>query len=219
MSLLSGRRVTDLELTIPPAGGWLGTGHLDSGAALATGPATLVLGDLSMIGTVLRGGVDSPDRPAFVVAGGAGWSTLLQGPGGAYASPSGVRLRTVLADLARAAGEAYDVPADVSIGAAYGWDAGTPVDAVLAELVTRGALGPWRAQPNGRTSFAPWPALPAADTHGHVVDRRLARGLREVALTTSVAAWLPGATVQGVTIARTTLNETQDELRALVWDS
>jgi hypothetical protein len=219
MSLLNGRRTTDLEATIPPAGGWIATGHLESGAALDVGPATLVMGDLTLVGAVLpsRGGQDSPDLPSFVVAGGAGWRTALPAPGGAYASPSGVRLRTVLADLARAAGETYDAPADVSIGAAYGWDAGTPADAVLAELVARGALKPWRVQPNGRTTFAPWPSIGAADARGQIIDSRLIRGVREVALTTSIAAWLPGATVQGTPIRRVTFKERADEIRALAW--
>lgn len=221
MSTLNGRRTTDLDVTIPPAGGWVATGHLESGAPLDAGAATLVLGDLTLVGVVLpnRGGTDSPDRPAFVVAGGAGWLTPLPAPDGAYASPSGVRLRTVLADLARAAGELYDAPPDVSLGPAYGWDAGTPADAVLAELLARGAVSaPWRVQPNGRATFVPWPSIGAADTNGQIVDRRLARGLREVALTTSVAAWLPGATVQGTPIRRVTFKETANELRALTWE-
>lgn len=222
MSTLNGRRLTDLELHVPPAGGWLGTGHLESGASLAAGAATLVLGDLTLVGAVLagRGGTDSPDRPSFVIAGGAGWRTPLPAPGGTYESPSGVRLRTVLVDLARAAGEAYDTPPEVSLGGAYGWDAGTPVDAVLADLFARGAVAaPWRAQPNGRTTFTAWPTLGAADTKGQIVDRRLERGLREVALTSAVAAWMPGATVQGTSIRRVTFKETSNELRALVWES
>lgn len=221
MSLLNGRRTTDLELMIPQAGGWVATGHLESGDPLAAGQATLVLGDISLVCAVLpgRGGADAPSRPSFVVAGGAGWQTPLPAPDGAYASPSGVRLRTVLADLARAAGELYDAPADATLGPAYGWTAGTTVDAVLAELVARGALAPWRVQPNGRTSFTPWPSIGAADKLGQIIDRRLARGVREVALTNAVARWLPGATVEGVTIRRVTFKETSNELRALVWDA
>lgn len=222
MSTLNGRRLTDVEVTIPPAGGWVATGHLENGDPLVAGAATLVLGDLSLVGLVLpgRGGADAPARPSFVVAGGAGWTTPLPAPGGAYASPTSVRLRTVLGDLARAVGELYDAPPDVSLGAAYGWDAGTPADAVLADLRARGALpSPWRVQPSGRASFTPWPSIGAADALGTVNDRHLDRGLRMVALTTFVARWLPGATIEGVPIARVTFKETADEIRALVWDA
>jgi hypothetical protein len=216
---LNGRRTTDLEVMVPPAGGWIATGHLEAGAPLDAGPATIVLGDLTLVGTVLagRGGTDAPARPSFVAAGGAGWRTVLSA--GSYSSPNGVRLRTVLADLARLAGEAYDAPADAPIAAAYGWDAGTPADAVLAELVGRGVVAPWRVQPNGRTTFTPWPSVGAADKLGQIVDRRLDRGLREVALTTAVARWLPGATVEGVLIRRVTFRESSEELRVIAWDS
>jgi hypothetical protein len=221
VSLLGSRRVTDLAVQIPPAGGWVATGHLDSGKPPDPGPATLTIGDLSLSGVVQagRGGLDAPDRPAFLLAGGAGWRTLLPAPGGAYASPSGVRLSTVLADLARACGEAYDAPPEALLGPSYGWDAGTPADAVLADLIARGAIPTWRVLPSGRTSFTPWPSLPAADSRGTVEDRELVRGARSVALTTWVAAWLPGATVQADTIVRTIFKEDGEQLRATVFGS
>lgn len=219
MGLLSGRRTTDLEAMIPPAGGWVATGHLESGPTLVAGPATLVLGDLSLTGVIQpnRGGEDTPDHPAFVLAGGAGWRSLL--PAASFSSPTAVRLSTVLQTLGQVTGEPYDAPPEAKLVPGYGWEPGTPADAVLADLVARGAIPTWRAQPNGRTSFTPWPSLPAADTRGTIVDRRLARGVREVALTTSVAAFLPGATLQGKTIVRVQFRETGSELRALVWDS
>ena len=220
MSLLGGRRVTDLECHLPPTGGWICSGHLDSGG-MPSGVVTIVIGDLSLTGLVLagRGGIDSPDRPAFILEGGSGWRTLLPAPGGAYASPGGVRLSTVLGDLGALCGEAYDAPAEVKLGPSYGWTAGARGRAVLADLVARGALPTWRAATTGRATFSPWPTLPAADAHGRITDRRLAVGGREVALDTAVAAWLPGATVQGITIARTVLRERASELRAEVYDA
>lgn len=219
MSFLDGRRTTDLDVMIPPAGGWVATGHLESGPAPVAGPATLVLGDLSLTGAIQpsRGGEDSPDHPAFVVAGGAGWRTLLSA--GAFASPSAVRLSTVLRVLGQASGEAYDAPPEARLVPGYGWDAGTPADAVLADLVARGAVPTWRVLPSGRTSFTPWPAAGAADAKGTIADRRLARGVREVALTSSVRAFLPGATLEGRTIERVRFVETGTELRVLVWGS
>ena len=227
MSTLAGRRVTDLEAHIPPAGGFLATGHLDSGPPLASGFATLTVGDLALVGTVLpnRGGLDSPERPSFVLRGGAGWATLL--PAASWASPSKVRLSTVLSALGQATGEAYDAPPEALLGSAYGWDAGTPADAVLADLVARGATPTWRVAPfvagsttlTGRTRFDAWPSLPAADAKGTVMDPRLIRGAREVGLTTNVFAFLPGATLKGATVARLTLREQNEELRAVVYDA
>ncbi len=222
MSRLGAAQVMDLEGTIPPVGGYLFTGHLQSGAAPSPGPSTLTLGDLQLVGAVLpgRGGVDSPDRPAFVFAGGYGWRTRLPAPGGDFGSPTAVRLSTVLAALAGLCGEAYDAPPEAKLGPSYGWTAGARGRAVLADLVERKALPLWRVDPRtGRTVFKPWPALPPADAHGVVDDRRLAFGGRSVALDASVAAWLPGATVQGATIARVRFVEQDSELRAQVWDA
>jgi hypothetical protein len=233
MALLGSRRVTDLELTLPPAGGWLGTLHLDSGEPPSPGPTVLTIGDLALTCAILpgRGGADSPAHPAVVVAGGAGWRTPLPAPGASLVSPTGVRLSTILAALAGVSHELYDAPPEVIVSPAvggtpgtYGWDASTPrrpvrCRAILADLVERGALPTWRVQPNGRTSFAPWPALGPADRFGVVEGRGLAFGGRTVALATTVSPWLPGATVQGVTIARVTYREQGGELRATVWSS
>lgn len=233
MAKLGARRVTDLELTVPPAGGWLTTCHLDSGAPPAAGAATLIVGDLQLVGRILpgRGGTDSPDRPAVVVAGGYGWRTPLPAPGGSFGSPSQVRLSTVLRALVAIAGESYDPPPEALLGAAYGWDASTPgrvirCRAVLADLVARRAIPMWRVDPaTGRTVFTPWPTLPLADAHGVVDDRELARGVLHVKLSSEAAAWLPGArvTIPGpapriFTVARTVYTEHDGELTAKVWE-
>jgi hypothetical protein len=220
MAFLGARSLMDFELAIPPSGGWMLRGHLESGAPPAPGAATVTIGDLVMPGSILpdRGGTDSPDQPAVVVAAGYGWRTVL--PRGDFASPTGVRLTTVLAALAAVCGEPYTVPPELKLPSAYGWAAGTRGRQVLAELVARGALPWWRVDPaTGRTTFTPWPALGAADAHGVILDRDLVTGRRMVALSTSVRAWLPGATVQGVGIARVDITEHDGETRAVVWET
>jgi hypothetical protein len=155
-----------------------------------------------------------------VVAGGYGWRTPLPAPGGIFQSSSGVRLTTVLAALAGAAGETYAAPAEVKIGPSYGWDAGTRGRVVLADLVSRGAIPLWRHDPiTGSTLFSPWPTRPPADSHGVVGDRALAWGVRHVKVAGSVAAWLPGATVQGVKIARLVIRERDSETSLEAWES
>lgn len=225
MSSLSGRRVTDLTGGIPHAGSYVFFCHLDSGDPPDPGPAVLTIGDLPIVGRVLPnlGGVESPSRPAVVFAGGDGWNTPLPAPGGAYASPGGVRLSVVLRDLATAAGEPYDAPPEVNLGTAYEWDASDPTRVVrcadvLADLVARKAIPLWRVEPTtGRTVFTPWPSRGPADAHGRIIDRALAVGAREVALDSAVAAWLPGATVQGAAIASVDFEEKPGELRITTW--
>lgn len=222
MALLGARNVTDLEVAILPAGGCLGWCHLDSGAPPAAGPTVLTIGDLPLVVSVLpnRTGLDSPARPAIAFASGYGWRSRLPAPGGSYSSAGGIRLSTLLAALSGLCGEAYDAPAETKLGAAYSWDAGTRGRAVLADLVRRGAVPTWRVDPRtGRTSFTPWPTLPPADTLGVIVDRDLAHGIRHVKLASSVAAWLPGASVESVTIARVTFREKDSETSAEVSES
>jgi hypothetical protein len=219
MALLGARRVTALSLTLPPSGAWLGEATLDSGEPPTAGTATLTIGDLELSCTVLpdRGGLDAPARPTVVLAGGSGWRTKL--PVGAFASPGGVRLSTVLADLARLTGERVGPATEVQLPPDYGWPAGTRGLAVLADLVSRGALPMWRITPRGWTVFTPWPASGAADAFGVIVDRDLARGVRAAALSDRIAAWLPGATVEGTTIARVRLLEREQETRVMTWES
>lgn len=223
MSSLGDRQVVRATVAIPPAGGWFANAVLESGAMPAPGPATLKIGDLSLVGRVLagRGGLDVAQRPHVVLAGGAGWNAFLPVEA-RYGSPAGVRLLTLLQDLAALAGEPYDAPTDAVVADAYGWSASSSTAplrarAVLADLVARGAIPTWRVEPGGRTRFDPWPSGVAADAAGRVVSRALDVGVRHVALDTRVRAFLPGGTLEGATIARLVLQDQGNQLRAEVW--
>jgi hypothetical protein len=224
MSALNAQRLVAMHLHVPPSGGWLADVTIESGGVPALGPATLTFGDTRLVGTIIRAGLDAPDQPRATVAGGAGWRNVLPSPGASYVNPGGVRLLTVMRDLATIAGELYDAPADAFLGPAYQWDAGRPGASlrcrmVLADLVQRGALPTWRVAPTGRTRFDAWPALGASDAHGRIVHRDADRGMRVVALDTVTSAFLPGATLEGAKIARVTFVEKDSELRAKVSES
>lgn len=223
MSTLQGRRVSDVTLHVPSAGGWWADVTLDVGPVPEPGPAALVIGDLTLQGSVLgdRRGFDGPDLPSCVVAGGAGWRSLIT-RAGEYSSPAGVRLSTVLRDLAAAAGEAIEAPPERLLGTAYGWSAATSgaprmLRGVLDELVSRGAVPTWRVDPNGATSFSAWPTLPPTETVGRIMRRRVTEGVRYVGLDTRVAAFLPGATIEGVPIRRVIYRDVAGALTAEVW--
>jgi len=219
MALLGARRCTALSVTIPPAGTWLGDAVLDSGDPPSPGAATLTIGDLALVCTILpgRGGLDAPERPHVVLQGGAGWLKPLAA--GAFESPGGVRLSTVLGALAGLTGERLGPFAEVRLPPDYGWASGDTGADVLADLVRRGALSTWRITPKGFTAFTPWPSTGAADAFGVIEDRDLARGVRYVRLSDRIAAWLPGATVQGVRIARIVLTERDQETRVQTWET
>lgn len=228
MSTLGGERVLEVHLLqVPHDGGWYLDVSLDSTTLPDVGASTMfTVGDLSLVGTVTSAAFDdhagAGARPRVMVEGGAGWSKKLARQGG-YASAGGTRLSTVLRDLADLAKEPYDAPAvDAVLPAGYGWPASTPAEPitgrhVLADLVKRGAIPTWRVAPTGRTRFDAWSASGAADDSGRVTDRNLARGRRTVGLDTRVTAFLPGGTLEGVTISRLRLTETGSQLTALVY--
>lgn len=223
MSSVRGRRVARIEVHVPWAGQWIAHAVIEVGGVPEPGPAQVKIADLTLDGgrvLPLRRGLDGPDQPTCTVLGGAGWRTLL--PMGEYSSIAGVRLSTVLQDLAGIAGEPYDAPADVLLGSAYGWSAATPTAprrarGVLDELVSRGAVPTWRVPPSGRTAFSAWPPIGAADGIARVLSRKLSVGQRKLGLDTRVAALLPGATIEGDLIRRTILIDTAGALTAEVW--
>jgi hypothetical protein len=225
MSTLGTLRVMRVDVQIPPAGAWYASGLLDSSTLPAVGPTVLTIGDLALTGGVIRADYEDAANGAlvsFVARGGPGWARATS-RAGVYGGGD-VRLSTVLRDLAELAGETYTAPADVTIGAAYRWEASSPLapvrcSHVLDDLVTRGALPTWRIEPaTGRTVFSPWPAIGAADGRGRVAGRGRMRGRRTVGLDVQVAAFLPGATLEGALIRRTVLHETASALVAEVYE-
>jgi hypothetical protein len=228
VSTLDAARVLAIHsLAIPPAGGWLADVSLDATALPALGPATFTVGDLALVGRVTLAGMDDHPmggaRPRVTHEGGAGWGTLLSRPG-VYTAADGVRLSTVLRDLAELCGETYDAPAvDALLPPAYRWPASTPREPVrgrdvLADLMTRGAIPTWRVDPaTGKARFDAWPSIGAADSAGRVLSRNLARGRRSVGLDVRVAAFLPGSTLEGVATRRLLLSETARKLAVDVY--
>lgn len=234
MSTLGNLRVLVADVSIPPSGAWFGTVTLDASALPLLGSTVLTIGDLVLVGSVIRSDWDDAvngGRPIATVRGGPGWGRpLLDRAGkpiaGSYGSQGGVKLSTVIRDLATMTGETCaTVPADVSLGQAFAWPAHAPLAPVhgahvLADLVARGFLPTWRIEPStGRTVWSKWPAIGIADGRGRITGRARDRGRRTVGLDVQVAAFLPGATLEGVAIARTLLHASASELSAEVYDS
>lgn len=227
MSTLAGMRILRInEAHIPPSGGWLATVQLDSSVLPSIGPSALVIGDLTLRGSIIRTDFDDHPGGGLVMAvaqGGAGWR-LPVAQQGRYEGGS-VRLSTVLEDIAEQAGEAFDAPSDRSVGDAYQWEAHTPAAPVhcrdvLNDLVWRGYLPTWRVDPGtGRTRFDGWPARGRADGRGRVTGRAGSRGRRVVGLDVQVAAFLPGATLEGTTITRTVIREDSGSLSVDVYSA
>lgn len=218
MSTLAGAPLIRARLDVPPSGGWIAAVALASRPVPPLGPAELVIGDLRLLGRVIRAGEDEPDQPAVVIAGGPGWDALLTRRG-TYNAPGGVRLSTVLADLAKLAGEAYAAPPEAFLPEEYGWGDDPPIEgrAVLADLVRRKAIPTWRVDPpDGRTRFDPWPDLGPADQLARVLaPRNTTRGIRMLGLDRAVARLLPGSTIEGAKTRRLTVFDKAGSLTAI----
>lgn len=188
---------------------------LVSGSAPPVGAAaTLTLVDLDVVGTVETSSLDAPDRPRVIVRTGLGWDRAI-GKAISYESNGGVRLSTVLRDLARIAGEKIVEPADLIIGVAWGCDAACGsrslrVRDALAALTRSGYLSPWRADPDGVTRFGSRVGVPVT-ARATVMRRDAAAGLTVVGLD-SPAAFAPGGSVEDVAFSRVVLRDAAGKL-------
>jgi hypothetical protein len=131
-----------------------------------------------------------------------------------YFSDAGVRLSTVLKDLANRAGETIEQPADRTLEPHYAVPA-MRVREALSALQRAGYAPPWRVDPDGVTRFGD--RTPVEFTgRATVMRRNAALGLAVVGLE-NPAGLLPGNTLEGATIVRLVVQETSGKLTAEVW--
>ncbi len=209
---LNGTRVTSARVNLPAWGAWYADLATDGEVRIA-GRADIVIADLRLRGTVLRGG-PAKGRSMFRVVGGAGgWGRPIAAK--AYANDAGVKASTVLNDAATGAKETID-PATMAaagdrLGPAWARRKG-PASWALERIVP----GRWYVGEDGVTRIGSRPAgkLPPGVTHGPV-DR--ARGTVTLAAE-SIATILPGVVVDGMT-AVDVLHEVDAKtgLRSTVW--
>lgn len=178
----SGARIVGGSITIPLYGAWSGDVSLASdGAVDAT--SSVVLGNLTLRGTVYRQAAFGGRRDCRLVAGAGGWHKEVNER--AYHHSAGVRLDTVLGDAAREVGERLGpVPGDV-IGTDYVRSRG-PAARVLHALAGR----TWYVDPAGVTQIANWPTK-TIRTDLTVISYEGGSGLVVVA-TEDYAAFMPG---------------------------
>lgn len=221
MSTLAGQPIERVELAIPKLGSWRADVVLVGGEA-PTGKVQLVVGDLELAGTAFEGGLDSADKPHLVVVSAPGWELPLEEPL-SYQGDAGVRLRTVLQDLATRADEQLEQPTDTSVGTHFealpSRSGDTRLRDVLAALRRVGHVPGWRVDADGVTRFGERSGGDVTD-RGRILRRNAALGLRVVGLeATAVSAFLPGAQIEGAPIDRVVVRETSARLEAEVWTS
>lgn len=186
---LADSRIVTAHLTIPAYGCWVADVRLAEDDALPAGALPLILGNLSLVGSVVRSGPFAGARGARVVGGFGGWKEPVTARH--YGLTSGVRLATVIRDAAAEVGESVTIAAtdDRSVGPFYVRAAG-PASRVLAALVGREG---WYVDAAGVTRLGDRPQV-AITTEFDIPTPgyRPEAGLVTIA-TEDPVSWQPGA--------------------------
>lgn len=182
----AGSRVVSARVTIPAWGAWVADVALADEAEVSS-RGTLVIGDVSLVGAVLRGGVYAGQRTLRLVGGAGGWRNTI--PRQFYADPLGVRLGTVLKDVASKVGETVALTGTYAVQLlGFFWSrAQAPASEVLALTVPHA----WYVDSAGVTQIGNRPAS-TITTGFDVTDYKPHLGLVTVA-TETMSVWQPGA--------------------------
>jgi hypothetical protein len=224
MSLLNDRRIQRVDLTWHRYG--TARARVETiGGAVPAGPATLTIADLVMPGTVLpgRNGDNGPGAWVGIFETGAGWDTVLPATRPPYQVDAGVRLKSILTDLAVDCGMSVALPADASVGAHWcrarrgGDDKPRTGRDELNLLVKRRHILRWWLDLLGVTRFDVRATGPVKAT-ARVIDRHLDRGVRILGIE-SPLAFAPGGTFEGATIETLVVHEDGGSLTCETWTS
>lgn len=186
----AGLRITHGVISIPYVGLWAADVKLaDSTVAPARG--SVVLGSLTLVGALGRSGALGGSRGIAVNGGAGGWRSTV--PAMPYSNSAGVRLATILDDVAREVGESVaGVDAAATVGAHYARHEG------VAAMVLRDLCPLWWVRPDGVTTVAAR-ATTAISTPFQIESRDGANGKITVS-TERPDDWMPGRTFAGPTM-------------------
>lgn len=181
---LSGNAVTRAELVFPYVGVWTADVWLDKAAGLS-GNVTLELGGLSLAGNVFRGGEYAGADSYRIVGGFGGWKKAVRAR--SYTHEVGLKLSTVVGDVAKEVGETVSVLSDATIGTWYVRQTG-PASRVFGQLGID-----WRVLPSGTTSVG-LPTGSAVSAKFDVISYD-ARASKASIATEDPAEFVPGNTL------------------------
>lgn len=223
MSFLASQRIQRVALDLPRYGSAWARVETENGA-VANGPATLIVGDLALIGAVVDGqsGENGPSSWAGIWRSGTAWDTVLpRRP--AYQNDSGVRLLTVLNQLASDCRAAIVPPSNATMGAFWtrasrGADNKPRTGRDELDALIKGRfLAPWWPDPLGVTRFSVRAGIPVVAA-ARVIARDLTRGWRTMG-TESPLAFTPGNVFEGATIERVIVRESSAKITVQTWTS
>lgn len=204
---LNGNAVLSCRVNLPKWGAWYADVEI-GGADALTGAATLVLGDLTLVGTILSGGVWQSRARYRIVGGRGGWGKTIKGA--SYSNDAGLPYAKLLADAALACKETLGVAPVGVAGASYVRPEGRAA-LVLEQLFPAG----WYVDETGVTQIGA--RLPSVYLGKAVrFERDIACGMVSLAAE-DVASLLPGCVVDDITAIDVEHTLENDKLRTTVW--
>jgi hypothetical protein len=202
---VNGQRIAaPASIAIPFYRVWQGDVTLANAVTL-TNPISLVIGNLTMRGVAYRQGIFAGLAQTHLVGGGGGWGSTL--PAQCYANPTGLKLSTVLKDVAIQCGEQVSVPTDETIGSFY-----IRTEDIAQRVLAHFADDNWYVDTNGVTQIGQRPSS-AISSPFTVVAYDPGQSSFDIA-TEDPASWMPGntftsslvPTVQTISLTRITID-------------
>ncbi len=187
---INGQRVVSGSIAIPMHGPWVADVVLSLAEPL-TPAASIVIGNLTLVGTVYRMASFAGSKSARVVGGAGGWRKPL--PARGYSHDAGVLASTVMTDAARESGETIVVDQDRQLGTSWARDAGKAEGTL--KLITGGI---WWIDPAGVTQTRARDAS-LISTPFTAIAWSGGKGQFEIA-TEFYSDWQPGRTFNAPTI-------------------
>lgn len=210
---LNGQRIRTATVTLPYHGIWHADVVLDQPQEL-TGPLTLVLGDLTLVGTVFRQGGFTGVNYVRIIGGAGGW--MKQIPAKEYVSSFGVKFSVIAGDAAREAGEKISIATDFSVGNSY------ERQTASASRVLDTFAPLWWMRSDGVTVLGPRPTTKITSRFDVMLDgTNLSVGKITVA-TDNPAAWQPAAVFSSPVLSERTASAvvhrlSASKLRTEIW--
>lgn len=211
LATLNGVIVTACRVQIPAYGLWWADVEADTPTAIS-GAVTLVVDDLVLKGTIVSGGAREARFRYRIVGGAGGWGRSVTAK--SYTNDAGVKLGTVLRDVAAECGESLGTVATSTVGTSYVRSV-APAARVLDELATRA----WYVDEAGVTQIGRRATTTWAGQATRITDDA-ARGFLELApAAASLSTLLPGAVVDGVEAVDVEheIDGATGKLRSTIW--
>lgn len=199
---INGVNVIRGELNIPQIGAWTLDADLDNTNTVLGASVTLIVGNLTLAGSVYRSAQYVGRTRLLAVGGANGWSKRLDA--NAYNNPEGVLASTILLDAANSVGEKVMLTQDATIGNFWNRRSG-PASETLRLIAEYLSGGCWYIDNLGITRTGQRPSATIKSQFNSIDFWGGAGGFIKIA-TEDVASWLPNAQFTGTTLPNLTLN-------------